>query len=48
MRRHHVRPGKIVIIKFIYDIERSDWWQSRFLFPMNTIIIVVVLRVFCD
>ena len=47
MRRHHVRPGKIVIIKFIYDIERSDWWQSRFLFPMNTIIIIVfVLRVY--
>ena len=30
MRRHHVRPGKIVIIKYIYDMERSDWWQSRF------------------
>ena len=29
MRRHHVRPGKIVIIKYIYDME-NDWWQSRF------------------
>ena len=48
MRRHHVRPGKIVIINIFMTWKEVIGGNRVFLFPMNTIIIVVVLRVFCD